>query len=116
MLDSGFCVLNAIIELKRKGMFASAMIKKQRYWPSMIPGYAFDDHFIQKEVRDTDTITGSLDRISYHFWGMKESDYIMKMMAQVVDSTLKGIKRQQELGKWRHPHVQDISVHQALPP
>ncbi len=47
----------------------------------MLPGNAFDDHFIQKEVRDTDAITGVLDGIWYHFWEMKEPDYIMIMMA-----------------------------------
>jgi hypothetical protein len=29
ILDSGFCVLKAIIELKKKGVFASALIKKR---------------------------------------------------------------------------------------
>ena len=28
ILDSGFCVLNAIVELCKKGVFASALIKK----------------------------------------------------------------------------------------
>ena len=28
ILDSGFCVLKAIIELKKKGVFAAALIKK----------------------------------------------------------------------------------------
>ena len=81
VLDSGFCVLKALIELKRKGVFACALIKKRRYWPSMVPGDAFDEHFIQKEVGDTDAITGALDGIRYHLWGMKEPDHIMKMMA-----------------------------------
>ena len=29
ILDSGFCVLRAIIELKKRGVFASALIKKK---------------------------------------------------------------------------------------
>ena len=33
VLDSGFCVLRALIELKKVGLFACAVIKKQRYWP-----------------------------------------------------------------------------------
>ena len=32
ILDSGFCVLKGIIELHKKGVFASALIKKRRYW------------------------------------------------------------------------------------
>jgi hypothetical protein len=31
ILDSGFCVLQVIIELKKKGIFLSAMIKKRMY-------------------------------------------------------------------------------------
>eukprot|EP00559_Dactyliosolen_fragilissimus_P003377 CAMPEP_0184856392 /NCGR_PEP_ID=MMETSP0580-20130426/1583_1 /TAXON_ID=1118495 /ORGANISM="Dactyliosolen fragilissimus" /LENGTH=75 /DNA_ID=CAMNT_0027351401 /DNA_START=14 /DNA_END=238 /DNA_ORIENTATION=- len=32
ILDSGFCVLKAIIVLRQKGVFASALIKKRKYW------------------------------------------------------------------------------------
>ena len=31
ILDSGFCVLKGIIELCKKGVFPSALIKKRRY-------------------------------------------------------------------------------------
>lgn len=29
-LDSGFCVLEAIIRLKKKGVFSSALVKKRK--------------------------------------------------------------------------------------
>ena len=38
LLDSGFCVLKGIIELRKKGVFASALIKKWHYWPKYIKG------------------------------------------------------------------------------
>ena len=38
ILDSGFCVLKAIVELHKKGVFASALIKKQSYWLKYIHG------------------------------------------------------------------------------
>ena len=39
ILDSGFCVLKALINLKKKrGLYAGAVIKKRRYWPSYIQG------------------------------------------------------------------------------
>ena len=31
ILDSGFCVVKAILEMKRKGVFSAALIKKRRY-------------------------------------------------------------------------------------
>ena len=36
ILDSGFCVLRGIIELKKRGVYASALIKKCKYWPKHI--------------------------------------------------------------------------------
>ena len=32
VLDSGFCVLKAIVELRNKGLFAASLIKKRWYW------------------------------------------------------------------------------------
>ena len=37
ILDSGFCVLRAIIELKERGVFASALIKKDNIGLSTLP-------------------------------------------------------------------------------
>jgi len=36
ILDSGFCMLQGIIELKKRDVFASALIKKRRYWPKYV--------------------------------------------------------------------------------
>ena len=38
MLNSGFCVLRGIVELKKWGVYASALIKKCKYWPKHIKG------------------------------------------------------------------------------
>jgi hypothetical protein len=38
ILDSGFCVLQALINLKKQGLYAGAVVKKRRYWPSFIQG------------------------------------------------------------------------------
>ena len=53
ILDYGFCVLKWLIQLRKKGMFAHAVIKKRRYWPSMM-----EDHFVRLEVGETDAIQG----------------------------------------------------------
>ena len=50
ILDSGFCVLQGIIKLRKLGVFAGALIKKRRYWPKHIPGDKINDHFKDKEV------------------------------------------------------------------
>ena len=73
ILNLGFCVLNAIVELRKKGVFASALIKKRCYWPKYIPG--------EKEIGATDSWTGKMDDVPYHVFSMKESDYVMSLMS-----------------------------------
>ena len=58
VLDSGFCVLQAIVELKKRGLFAAALIKKCRYWPKHVPGNEIIAHFNDKEVGAVDAING----------------------------------------------------------
>ena len=85
VLDSGFCVLNkAILALKTVGgLFAGALIKKRRYWLTRVPGGTIDDRFQGKTVGDVDCIQGTCPtaNIPYYLWGMKEPDYVMKIMA-----------------------------------
>lgn len=83
VLDSGFCVLKAIIELRKMGVFACALIKKRMCWPIGVPGDAMQRRFDRPEVRvgDVDAISGKLDDVPYYLWGMKEPDYVMMMMA-----------------------------------
>ena len=81
ILDSGFCVLKGIIELRKKGVFASALIKKRQYWPKYIKGDAIKAHFENKNVGDADSWAGTLDNIPFHVYAMKELDYVMSLMS-----------------------------------
>ena len=80
ILDSGFCVLKGIVALLAKGVFASALIKKRKYWPEYIKGDAIAAHFKKKEVGAFDCWQGELSgkKVSIHC--MKEPDYIMSLM------------------------------------
>ena len=94
VLDSGFCVLKAILALKRVGgLYAGALIKKRRYWPTLVPGPAMDTWFQEKNVGDVDAIQGIDNGTPYFIWGMKEPEYIMRIMATggalVADDTCK---------------------------
>ena len=64
VLESGFCVLQALVELEKIGLFAVALIKKHRYWPKYVPGNEIIAHFDNKYVGDVDAIKGSMDE--YH--------------------------------------------------
>ena len=81
MLDSGFCVLQAIVELKKHGVFAHALIRKRRYWPKHVPGDQIIQHFADKAVRSADAIKGELDGVAFYIYGMKEPDYMMMLMS-----------------------------------
>ena len=80
VLDSGFCVLEAIVHLRKKGVFAAALIKKRRYWPKHVDGDAIIEHFAQKEVGEVDAWRGLLDGESFYIYSMKEPDYVMSLM------------------------------------
>ena len=81
ILDSGFCVLQGIIKLRKLCVFAGALIKKRCYWPKNVPGDAIDEYFKDKEVREVDLLKGTLDDITYNILCMKEPDYVMKIMS-----------------------------------
>ena len=81
VLDSGFCVLEALIELRKKGVFAHAVIKKRRYWPKFVPGDDINEHMKDKNVGDVDCLQGTLQNERYNLFVMKEPEYNMKLMA-----------------------------------
>ena len=81
VLDSGFCVLQGLIELKKKGVFAASLIKKRRYWPKYIEGDKLKAHFENKPVGYSDAIKGMLDDVPFYVFGMKEPDYVLLFMS-----------------------------------
>ena len=97
ILDSGFCVLKGLVELRRRGLYACALIKKRRYWPTHVLGNVINSEMQSAEVGETRAISGVLDGVSYNFWMMREPDYIMSMMATggrlLADETCKQTKR-----------------------
>ena len=46
-----------------------------------MPGDYIDALFLDSEVGDCDAIRGELDDVKYHIFGIKEPDYVMKIMA-----------------------------------
>ena len=83
VLNSGFCVLKGIIELRKNGLFGCALIKNRRYWPAGVPGDAMQQFFDADGVTvwDNHAIAGTMDGVAHHLWGMKEPDYVMRMMS-----------------------------------
>jgi Transposase IS4 len=82
ILDSGFCVLQALIELRKVGVFASAVIKKRRYWPKHVPGAAMDAYMKEHhQYGECNSLKGSLDGHNYNLFCMRDVKYNMKIMS-----------------------------------
>lgn len=81
IMDSGFCVLQSLLMLASRGVYASAVIKKRRFWPKHINGDEIDKHFEGKEVGSVDALPGSMFHRRFHVFCMKEEDYVMKIMS-----------------------------------
>jgi hypothetical protein len=79
VLDSGFCVLQALIKLKKVGLFACAVIKKRRYWSAMVPGEEMSQALDEANVGTSMAISGMLDGVKHFLWGLKEPSYVMKI-------------------------------------
>ena len=81
ILDSGFCVLKGIMEFRKKGVFASALIKKRQYWPKYIKGDDIKTHFKNKNEGDANSWAGTLHNITFHVYAMNEPGYVMSLMS-----------------------------------
>jgi hypothetical protein len=46
----------------------------------MVPGDEMTEHFTEANVGDSAAILGTLDGVKYFLWGLKEPQYVMKMM------------------------------------
>ena len=109
VLDSGFCVLQAIVELWKKGVFKVALIKKHHYWPKYIPGDNIISHFAEKGIGESDTLQGMLDNVKLHVVAMKEPDYVMMFMTMYGTLATFGEEEKTLLGEWCQT-CEDISI------
>ena len=74
-------MLKGLVELKKVGVFAHTLFKKQRYWPKYVPGDEIINCFADKEIGESDAIKGDLDGVPFHLYGMKEPNYTMQIMS-----------------------------------
>ena len=63
ILDSGFCVMKGLIQLRNKGIFSCAVIKKRIYWPYMVTCKEMEDNFVEVEVGEKYAIHGTVDDV-----------------------------------------------------
>ena len=73
IMDSDFCVTKGLVELRKKGVFGSALIKKRIYCPENIKGDAIYAPLFLKEVGNVDTVKKKVDRLAYHVFFYERS-------------------------------------------
>jgi hypothetical protein len=61
IMDSGFCVLFALVKLASFGVYGSAVIKKRRFWPKYVQGDEMDRCFEGKEIGFVDALPRLLE-------------------------------------------------------
>ena len=66
--------------LAKVGLFASALIKKRRYWQKYISDKKIKAHFADKEVGYVGVWPGTFQWSQVHAFPMKEADYIMNVI------------------------------------
>ncbi len=67
--------------MKKRGVFASALVKKRCFWPKYIRDDDIKRHFKGKEVGTAEAWGGMLEGSPFHLYCMKESDYVMTLMS-----------------------------------
>lgn len=66
------------------------MIKKRKYWPTLVSGNVISKYFETKVVGKIDDIYGMLSGIEYFIWETKEPDYATKIVGDGGTSISKG--------------------------
>ena len=80
VMDSEFCVLDAIVQLKKCGVFSLALVKKRQYWQKYLKGEEVKQHFDNMDPGYFDAIGRTLDRMPSYIYEMKEPDYVLLFM------------------------------------
>ena len=100
-------MLQGIVELQKKGLYSSAVIKKRRYWPAGVKGDDVINHFEDKEIGSYDALPGELDGVPFHLVCMKEENYVMNLMSTY--GTMKEVKTAHRTIKKKTQDVRKIS-------
>jgi hypothetical protein len=91
-------VLQGLIELRNKGVFAAAIVKKERYWPNHINGHGIKTHFEGRDVGNTTAIAGKLSGVSLNIMGLKQAPYVMTMMTKYGTLERTGYNTERRIG------------------
>ena len=79
-MDCGFCVGKAIVELRKKGIFSSSMIKKKQFWPKYVKGDEILSHSKDKEPGYVGSLECQGGGETFYIHGLHKPDYSLLFM------------------------------------
>ena len=80
IMDRNFYLLKLISEMRKRGFYGSALIKKRRYWPRGFHRYSMYDYFSVKTFGDVGCCSGEWGKTSLNVFVLKDPDYNIMMM------------------------------------
>jgi hypothetical protein len=101
--DAGFACIPALIHLKKRGVYASCLIKKKRFWPKFTNGKANAEHMKGKSIGACDAIRGEFGEEHYHVYLMEDSKYTLQLAANYGTLERKGPDKRR-----RHPETNQL--------
>ena len=67
--------------MQKKGLYASALVKKTTVLAQVQWGDDVKEHFVDKIVGSVDTWPGMIDGVSFYVFSMKEPNYVTNIMS-----------------------------------
>jgi hypothetical protein len=98
--DAGFACIPGLIQLKKRGVFSSCLIKKKAHWPKFTNGAANTTHMANKTIGSADAIQGEFGTEQYHVYMMQDSKFTLQLAATYGTLERKGPDKRR-----RHPET-----------
>jgi Transposase IS4 len=81
ILDSGFQVLQALIELQKVGLYGSAIIKWKGNWPKGVDGDLMESEAMKLVTGESAAMKGTKNGVPFYLWVLRDSMYVLKFMS-----------------------------------
>jgi hypothetical protein len=88
--DAGFACIPALIQLKKKGVFASCLLKKKKYWPKFSHGAENESHMRDVPLGHIDALQDKFGGEDFAIYLMKDSKYTLQLAANYGKNVRKG--------------------------
>jgi xylulokinase len=93
IMDSAFCVVKALAELLKRGIFAATVAKKRAYWPRHVPGDEVKAYMEGKPIGELHGRRGKLGDCTFHLFAVNHSRYTFLLLSTYGSLALVGPER-----------------------